>query len=100
MKILWCWRCRMEVPMLEEHEAKKAYELYSLGFKNHSGSGMKGRFKALIDYYQETTGEEYDNQNAIMHHMVDMYGPPCENCGKPYRTSKATFCAACGNKRI
>jgi hypothetical protein len=60
---------------------------------------MKGRFRALIDYYKEITGEEYDNPNAIMHHIVDMYGPPCENCGKLYRTSKAAFCAACGNKR-
>ena len=86
--------------MLEEDEAKRAYELLSLGFKSGgSGPGMKGRFKDLIDYYEEITGERYDNPNAIMHHIVDMYGPPCENCGKPYRTSKATFCAACGNKR-
>jgi hypothetical protein len=90
----------MEVPMLEGDEVKRASESYSLGFKNHSESGMKGRFKALIDYYQEITGEQYDNPNAILHHIVAMYGPPCENCGKPYRTPKATFCAACGNKRI
>jgi hypothetical protein len=90
----------MEVPMLETEEAKRAYELVSLGFKNNSGIGMQGKFKALIDYYREVTGEQYDNPNAIMHHIVDMYGPPCDNCGKPYRTPKATFCAACGNKRI
>jgi hypothetical protein len=46
MKILWCWRCRMEVPMLEEEEGKKAYELYSAGFRTPSGrNGLQGVLK-------------------------------------------------------
>jgi hypothetical protein len=100
MKILWCWRCQMEVPMLEEGEAKIAYESLNAGFKNEFGSTLRERFSALIEYYKEVTGEEYTNPNAIMHHIVDAYGPPCEKCGKPYRTSEATFCAACGNRRV
>ncbi len=28
MKILWCWRCQMEVPMLEGEEAKKCGKPY------------------------------------------------------------------------
>ncbi|THU32541.1 hypothetical protein FAM09_27515 [Niastella caeni] len=100
MKILWCWRCRMDVPMLEGDEAKKAYELLSEGFSNpDGGSSFKSRFKALIDYYKEITGVEESHPNVIMHHIVETYGPPCEKCGKPYRTSKASFCAGCGNKR-
>jgi hypothetical protein len=27
-----CWRCRMEIPMLDEEEYKIAHELYSKGF--------------------------------------------------------------------
>ena len=84
--------------MLEGEEAKKAYELYGKGFKVSSGGNMQERFKDLINYYKEITGVEEINPNAIIHHMVDTYGPPCEKCGKPYRTSKASFCAACGNK--
>lgn len=99
MKILWCWRCRMEVPMLEGEEGKKAYELYSAAFRNSSGNTMQERFKGLIEYYKEVTGEEETNPNAIIHHIVEIYGPQCEKCGKPYRTSKASFCAGCGNKR-
>jgi len=34
MKIIWCWRCKMDVPMLHDEEFKKAKELYGLGFKN------------------------------------------------------------------
>lgn len=100
MKMLWCWRCRMEVPMLDETEFKKAYSLYGEGFHNHEGGMIKQqRFKQLLDYYFEVTGWRETEPNAIMHHQIDQYGPPCENCGKPYRTHKASFCAACGNKR-
>jgi hypothetical protein len=98
MKILYCWRCRMDVPMLEGEEGKKAQELYAAGFRT-PGSNFQKKFKALIDYYKEVTGEEETNPNAIIHHIAETYGPPCENCGKPYRTDKASFCPMCGNKR-
>lgn len=96
MKMLWCWRCKMEVPMLDEEEFKKAAELYKLAFRPGS---MDERFKPLRDYYKDVTGWDESNPNAIMHHEIALYGPPCENCGKPYRTPKASFCAACGHKR-
>lgn len=44
MKMLWCWRCKMEVPMLDENEYAKAEKLYSKGFRNY-GSTMEERFK-------------------------------------------------------
>jgi hypothetical protein len=88
----------MEVPMLDDEEFKKAKELYSAGFKNIKPD----RFKPLIDYYIGLTGFHIaeDEYNIIMHHQISQYGPPCENCGKPYRTPQASFCAACGHKRI
>jgi hypothetical protein len=85
----------MNVPMLDEDEFKKAKELYSLGFK----STQSDRFKPLLDYYNELTGFGETNPNTIMHHEIALYGPICENCGKPYRTPLATFCVSCGNKR-
>ena len=84
--------------MLDEEEFEKARELYSLGFKNGVSDRLE-RFKLLLDYYNNLTGFEETEPNAIMHHEIALYGPPCENCGKPYRTPLATFCAACGNKR-
>lgn len=98
MKLLWCWRCKMEVPMLNEDEFAVAAELYSNAFKAN-GQTREDRFKPLLDYYYEVTGHRETEPNAIMHHRVAQYGPPCEKCGKPYRTTKASFCAACGNKR-
>ena len=101
MKKLWCWRCQMEIPMLDEDEYHKAYLLYGKGMKNNSVSlkNREERFKELLYFYFDTTGFRETEPNAIMHHRIEQYRPPCENCGKPYRTSKASFCAACGHKR-
>ncbi|WP_162051395.1 hypothetical protein [Pontibacter pamirensis] len=100
MKKLYCWRCKVEVPMLDESEFEIANRLYSEGIKNTTpGLTREARYKPLLDYYKEVTGMEETEPNAIMHHRIAQYGPPCENCGKPYRTSKASFCAACRHKR-
>tara|TARA_R110002051_G_scaffold322023_1_gene411376 strand:+ start:1978 stop:2592 length:615 start_codon:yes stop_codon:yes gene_type:complete len=88
----------MDIPMLEGEESTIASQLYSEGFKTLEKDRQK-RFKKLLDYYNELTGFGETEANAIIHHFADMYGPDCENCGKPYRTHKASFCAACGNKR-
>lgn len=85
--------------MLDEVEFKKASELYSRAFKPQEGVPLSDRFLPLLDYYKNLTGFETTVHNAIMHHRIAQYGPPCENCGKPYRTPQASFCAACGHKR-
>lgn len=99
MKILWCWRCRMEVPMFDEAESELVGKLYLEGMHNVKVKERIPRFEALLTWHKKYTGIEFDEPNAIVHHFISMYGPPCEKCGKPYRTPKASFCAACGNKR-
>ena len=99
MQKLWCWRCRMTVGMLNEEEYLIAGELYGQGTRAKEGT-REQRFKPLLDYYFQITGERETEPNAVMHHQIEQYGPPCEHCGKPYRTPRASFCAACGNKRI
>ncbi|RKN78522.1 hypothetical protein [Ulvibacterium marinum] len=98
MKELWCWRCKMTVPMLDKDEFEIAKKLYNQGFKTN-GINIKERFKPLLDYYTGLTGFDETVPNAIMHHAIHQYGPPCGKCGKPYRTPKASYCPACGNKR-
>ncbi|WP_267406097.1 MULTISPECIES: hypothetical protein [unclassified Chryseobacterium] len=102
MKIRYCWRCRMDVPMLDKEESKIASKLLAEGFqesKKSMKSPLQENFKKLLDYYNELTGFGETNPNAIMHHFIDLYGPDCENCGKPYRTHTASYCPKCGNKR-
>ena len=88
----------MEIPMLNEDEFAVASKLYSDAFKKIGLSRVE-RYKPMLDYYEEVTGFKETEPNAIMHHRISQYGPPCENCGKPYRTPKASLCPACGNKR-
>lgn len=91
----------MEIPMLNEQEFANAYELYFAAFgRIRSGMTKIDGFKPLLEFYNKLTGHEETNPNAIMHHRIKMYGPPCKNCGKPYKTSVATFCSACGHRRL
>jgi len=100
MKKLWCWRCKAEVPMLNEEEFAIADQLYRSGFATGTCTMTREeRFKDLLDYYNQLTGIHTTECNTIMHHRIKLYGPSCENCSKPYRTPKASFCAACGHKR-
>ena len=84
--------------MLDEEEFAKAQALYGQSFCK-SDIPINDRFQELRDYYSELTGFYESNHNAIMHHQISIYGPPCEACGKPLRTPQAAFCAACGKVR-
>ncbi|WP_188562628.1 hypothetical protein [Hymenobacter frigidus] len=110
MKMLWCWRCQQEIPMLEPEEyllvgeAKQRGMLFVEAEARRRGKviapiqlqGVAQRFQAFLEMYKLLTGFEETNPNAVMHHQVDQYGPPCPNCRKPLRTPAARFCAACG----
>ena len=50
----------------------------------------------MLEMYRLLTGFVETNPNAVLHHEVDQYGPPCPSCHKPLRTTEARFCAACG----
>lgn len=102
MEIKYCWRCKMSVPMLDEEESKIANQFFVEGFQEFKKSKkipLKENFSGLLDYYNNLTGFGETIPNVIMHHIIDLYGPDCEKCGKPYRTKKASFCAGCGHKR-
>jgi hypothetical protein len=107
MKVLWCWRCRMELPMLDEEEFAIIAKLYSESMRGVKTFRMKNDsplsetpisalFRPVREAYFQMTGMDESNENAIMHHRISLYGPACDYCGKPLRTPRASFCAACG----
>ena len=96
--------------MLDEAEFREVHDLYLATFSSRRGQrpaaalklgpintpDIEARFRAMLERYRELTGFEETNPNAVLHHRVALYGPPCRTCGKPLRTPRARFCAACG----
>jgi len=52
--------------------------------------------KGALQRYFEITGFRETNINALWHHRLSLFGPPCSLCGKPIRTPRAKMCAECG----
>lgn len=63
----------------------------SLGEAMEAGLGHES-----LEAYERLTGFRETNPQALYHHRISLYGPPCSNCLKPLRTPQARTCAACG----
>jgi len=104
VKTLYCWRCRMEMPMLDSQEfdwLDDAASLYSPKNLHNLRRAPTTEFWEKPDNphcvaYYHLTGVAETNPKAIGHHSISLYGPPCAGCGVPLRTPRAKRCAACG----
>lgn len=101
----YCWRCRTVMPMLDDEEWKvmesllrqsldSAKELGKSGLSFHQSIQEDGR--PAFDFYEQVSGIRETNFNALWHHYRSLYGPDCPECGVPFRTHQASFCANCG----
>jgi hypothetical protein len=104
---IYCWRCRIEVPMLDESEWEQIFPDLQRGFQEvreyrqaHGSSFEEAKQhvygQGALKRYFEMTGFHETNVTALWHHRLSRYGPPCHTCGKPLRTPRAKLCAACG----
>ena len=104
----YCWRCRIEVPMLTEPEWAQLAPLLSKSVqetkahRESTGASVEvavrqGFDRAALDKYRQLTGAIETDVNVLWHHRLADHGPPCEACGKPLRTRDARFCAECGH---
>ena len=70
MKELWCWRCRREMPMLDEEEYAHVLTELLLGSDLlRQGSSSAEAFRSALDLYEEITGLRETNPNALYHHQ-------------------------------
>jgi hypothetical protein len=123
MRVLWCWRCRMDVPMLLDDEWAVVMRAHDASHDDPAAAiaildeearrrglapvpppaadldGIARRLYHLVAGYTLFTGFRETNPNAVWHHVASQYGPPCEHCGKPLRTPRAKWCPACGGWR-
>ena len=107
--LTWCWRCQMDIPMLDEEEWQQMAPYLSGAlsrikeYRERTGRSLAEAWTAGLNQpalamYAQITGFEETNINAIHHHRRSLYGPDCVTCGKPLRTERASFCAACGSR--
>jgi hypothetical protein len=103
----YCWRCKMDIPFLDEPEwaqlgplladmtkhIQKFRETHSASLKEAVKQGYE---QPALDMYFRLTGFRETNVAALWHHRLDQYGPPCRNCGRLLRTKRSAFCAECG----
>jgi hypothetical protein len=95
--------------MLDETEFAEVSALYANAMRSlkvpkidHAQDAqdvIHARFQPVRDAYLRLTGFAEGNHNAIMHHRLSLYGPPCTGCSRPLRTPLARHCAACGEVR-
>lgn len=106
-KTVFCWRCRVDVPMLEEDEWKEILPYLSdvIGqikeTMKRDGVSLAdarqfGWGKSALERYYGLTGYRETRPDNLFHHRISLVGPPCPSCGKPRRTPRAKFCAECG----
>lgn len=97
MRVLWCWRCQAEMPMLNEAEwaevrgahqaaterldADTAVRRLPIGasgwYTRVSAAEYRDHFSAMLDAYERITGFRETNPAAVWHHQISLYGPPC-----------------------
>jgi hypothetical protein len=92
MKMLWCWRCKTEMPMLDEVEFHRVLSFWA---KGAGETDRERKFGAMLREYERITGLPETGPNAIYHHRLSIYGPPCSKCGKPLRTPRAKLFGTC-----
>jgi hypothetical protein len=101
MQILWCWRCKMDVPMLDEREYKVVVTdqmQNAVRELAHCGSDKEVQQRTLelmAAEYERLTGFQIADPWHIFRHTPVGLGAPCSFCGKPLRTARARLCGNC-----
>jgi hypothetical protein len=94
------------MPMLNETEFREIASLYTAAMKGTKefrqqwsipleNASIEQRFAPVRLRYEQLTGLKDCHENAIMHHRLSLFGPPCHHCGKPLRTPLAKVCGCC-----
>ena len=90
MTMLWCWRCKIEVPMLDDEEFRRV-----IGLRRVGQGDLREQHEPVVEEYERIMGLREVNFNATYHHVLSMYGPPCPPCRRPLRTPRAKLCGSC-----
>jgi hypothetical protein len=96
----------MDIPMLTEEEWQSASPYLANAieqikrYREENACSLKeatekGFGQKALAEYERLTGFHETNPNALFHHRLSIYSPPCPSCGKPFRTPQVRYCAMC-----
>jgi hypothetical protein len=80
------------IKVVEQMQHHRAAHGVSLAEAKDAVSGA-----GALKRYFEITGHRETNIQALWHHRLSLFGPPCSVCDKPLRTPRAKMCAECGS---
>jgi hypothetical protein len=84
MRRLWCWRCKEEVPMLDDAEFEQVRSCI-----HPEEMTTEKIFRDWLAEYERITGVQKTNPNIVWHHVLSLYGEPCRKCSKPLRSRRS-----------
>lgn len=104
MQNQWCWRCKADVPMLDEAEWSQAYPMFEATLKAQKDEARDTalrNYEVLCAELERVFGAAPDDPMMPFwhNHRLAHFGPPCQNCGKVLRTPFANKCVECGSTR-
>ena len=110
MRVVWCWRCKRSIPMLDEREYQSISEGITIGVnvvqlvlikegRDFKKSDEELLYREVARRYLEITGVSDVDYGDIRRHRLSLIGPPCVKCGKELRTPLARKCVECGHAR-
>lgn len=110
MRIQYCWRCKKDVPMFDDHEFKSISQAYaectkrlkSLKSSELSEIEKEKFYNPFFDVVKSFTKDNsFDFEiYEVLKHQISRFGPPCPVCEKPLRTPKAKKCVECGLEMV
>jgi len=106
MKTYYCWKCKREMPFLDEQEwqriepllpiAKQELIDYRLTHDCDLTTARRNCNPQATQLFESITGFPGIHFDTISHHRLYDWGKECPRCGHLLRTPKASFCANCG----
>ncbi len=105
-EVHYCWRCRRDMPFLDEEEwqavepllagAAQAIKDYRSKNQCDLGTARRNCKPEATEKFFELTGMSDIHFDIIWHHRRKDWGIECQKCHRLFRTPKASHCANCG----
>ena len=109
-RLTYCFRLGKSVPLLTDEEYEKVrVHLSSIRkeiwrHRREHGSSLSEAYDHVfatskaLDVYETLTGYRLEHTDQLHAIRLSLYGRPCPECSKPFRTPRARLCAECGFK--